>query len=159
MSERKFWILTFIFSFLITFPLFTCKKEIPLEVPVIEGAYSIKKFSLDNGIKGMKFKIKAEYHSLKVLNYYDNLLKSKGYIPFIESYFAKWDRKWVGDFDLSKNRQHKLTAHWVDKEKTKRIILIIDINLKANISLTELENIEQIVTYQENPYFELPPPY
>jgi hypothetical protein len=131
---------------------FSCNK-INLEVPPIEGAYGIEKYQLGKGVFGVRYKVKAPYRSLKVLDYYDEKLKEKGFLPFVESYYSNEDRKWtnIGEEILS--------AYWVDIKKTKRILLVVKASLKGKTFILPEHDIEQEVIYQENPYFELPPPF
>lgn len=138
---------------------YSCNKEIFLEVTPIEGAYSIKKYDLGEGVHGVRFKIKAVYRSREILNYYDEKLKEKGFFPFIEDYLAEEDRKWPWFISPKEDRKEMLTAHWVNKERTRRIFLVMEIHLKADAPIPWGQYVEYTVTYQENPYFELPPPF
>ena len=145
-------------SYILFFSFLCCHKEYSFEVPIHKDAYQIEKFSNVKGIICVKYKVKVPYHSNQVLKYYDEKLKEKGWIPFIEDYYVKDDRNWqsVG------KEESWLTAYWVDLKKTKRITLMLKHYLKKSDTYSSSDNnskIEQIVLYEERPYYELPPPF
>jgi len=120
------------------------------EAAVPFDAYEIRYISKYRFIKCVEFKIRVPNLSKEILRYYDNTLQKKGWIPFIEEYYSEGHRTW-----LSFGSQSRLAAFWIDKQKTKRIALEIQqepLDIMRSADTTP----EQIVTYEERPYYELP---
>jgi hypothetical protein len=123
-----------------------------------------------NGVLGVIFKVHLTFPSKEVLYFYDNKLKEIGWTPFCEPYYIENDRKWqkyimwpVEGDALKHQLKHQLLAKWVNKDKTRMLLLAIvyyskNITKEEQINAAKPNNDLQVVILQFMPFIILPPP-
>lgn len=130
-----------------------CKPQISkLDVAPPADAMDIRTIFQTRDSIGINFNFKPIHDSLELLRYYDNKLREMGWIPFVEDYYSAHVRIWV-----SFNGESWLTAYWVNKERTRRVSIIIK---QRNVSAFGPQGrpnlVEQRVEFEEKPFYEIP---
>lgn len=156
---------TFISIFLIFLNIFCCscsnkrtsifnRKEIlSFEFPIFLGAYDINRVqNQPPETKSISYKVKVDYKSKKVLDWYDKEFKKTGYKNYQTSSFGK--REWEEFVDATRPENPlviQLISIWVNQNETIMVIVLLRYIPENGEELPT----EQFVLCQVQPFVEI----
>jgi hypothetical protein len=124
---------------------------------IYPGAYDIQKKPLDEkGFQYIYYKAKEDYPSLKVYEFYSNILKSEKYqeIHWERQNFGKWF-SFIDDTGSKSLVVHELRAAWTDKKKEEMFFLSLRYYSKSDRKRNGPDNNVLHVSFQKRPYMSL----
>lgn len=147
----------FCFAFIILMTQFAFSQNESIMDWVYPGAFDTQKKSLEK--EQMQFiycKVKAGYPSVKVYDFYANILKAQNYQ---EMHWKQQDLGvWFSFIDSNAKDNplvHELRAIWADKKRKVMFILSLRYYSKSDLKQDEPDNKIQHVHFQKRPFLRL----